>query len=254
MDERGHTEDQEVVNSQPARTDTTPNVLQLPTAPAPQSAAYTDLKVDGCTWSGLVQIVIGVLCIIFGSVSVSIGCSMTSVGYPFWGGALFSATGLVGCRVAKRASKGNYVALTLYATLVIFSGVTALNMLVHVCQAVTLEEAYTDGSHGVTSPKSARVAIDGVLVFLASAEITTSIWAGIAAFSAIHKRNKQLRVLTTQQVITTYGTSSYTATGQPPYPGMCYPPIDTGPPPKYDTIVSETGPPSYNDLRQSRES
>ncbi|PIK42643.1 hypothetical protein BSL78_20495 [Apostichopus japonicus] len=217
----------------------------IPTVP--QRMLYTDLKVNGCTYSGFVQITIGILSLIFGSVSAAVGCHMTSVRWPLWGGAFFIATGFVGTRVAKRVSQAHFV-----RHLTSFAGIIALNMLVAVCQAAMDEEAAMDGSKDVKTPKTVRVAIDCVLAFLSSAEIATAIWAGVITFLAIHKMQKQRSMLASQPYPTTYNTMGSTAILSSPYPGAGYLPIDTQPPPKYETLPPRNAPPSYDDSQSQQ--
>ncbi|XP_071854138.1 uncharacterized protein [Apostichopus japonicus] len=243
----------ETDGSQPNNTVTNNAPLIPPQIPTvPQRMLYTDLKVNGCTYSGFVQITIGILSLIFGSVSAAVDCHMTSARWPLWGGAFFIATGFVGSRVAKRVSQGSHTALISYATLTSFAGIIALNMLAAVCQAAMDEEATMDGSKDVKTPKTVRVAIDCVLAFLSSAEIATAIWAGVITFLAIHKMQKQRSMLATQPYPTTYNTMGSTAILSSPYPGAGYLPIDTQPPPKYETLPPRNAPPSYDDSQSQQ--
>lgn len=213
------------------------------------SVSYDKIDVDGCKHSGMIQSIIGTLSIIFGVACVAIECEQSSIAYPIWGGVWFMTTGFIGCRSVAKLRSGSHVALVAYATLNIFCGVIAFNMLVVTSQAAIEESEDSEAS----TPETARIALDCVLVFLGSAEVCAAIWGDIVAFCAIRKIRKQRSSLLSQQTTTTYQTMGNTAVITSPFQPHPYgasgyqPPPGYDAPPKYEEVSKSQMPPSYHD-------
>ncbi|XP_071855022.1 uncharacterized protein [Apostichopus japonicus] len=174
-----------------------------------QQPVDPNTDVAGCRRSGGFQIVVGLLTLIFGIVSVCIDCEYSYFGTAIWGGVWFLVCGFIGASAYRASGSSAHCQLTGYLVLCIFSIIYALDLVVTMSVAISVEgPAYSFNQHSyyVTSSQAARIAIDSILLTLGVLEVCGACY-GVGVASKTSCGSRQQTVVTTQPVVYTTTTT-----------------------------------------------
>ncbi|PIK42646.1 hypothetical protein BSL78_20498 [Apostichopus japonicus] len=162
-----------------------------------QQPVDPNTDVAGCRRSGGFQIVVGLLTLIFGIVSVCIDCEYSYFGTAIWGGVWFLVCGFIGASAYRASGSSAHCQLTGYLVLCIFSIIYALDLVVTMSVAISVEgPAYSFNQHSylVTSSRAARIAIDSILLTLGVLEVCGACY-GVAVASKTSCGSRQQTVV-----------------------------------------------------------
>lgn len=208
-----------------------------------QQTTFSDQDREACKKNGGFQILMGLLCMVFGTVSICIHTYFGDVATPFWTGCWFIIAGSCGTRVAYYQGYMAEKSLQRFMSLSGVAIVFAITLLIMMSIAIANEYEY---SYGYSY--ASRVGIDATL-------LTISVLELLAAFKGMGIAQKTVRgaqrntTTTTRSAVAT-GVAPVT-TGYPPVPvANPYPPAygpSQGfqqPPPQYGYPPQQAAPPA----------
>lgn len=134
---------------------------------------------------GALQMVFGILCLVFQATTIAVVIlfhlqSFTFIGYVAWSGIFFIITGAIGISGAKRNNKGLVIAFNVL--LIISASMTVVLFIQTVSSAYVFSVNYDRylGFNGNSKKGTdAGVAMESMLAILAIAEAIVAIWSSV---------------------------------------------------------------------------